>query len=80
MSDPILVNCPHCQQLIHIEQINCAIFRHAVYRNTYQQMNPHASKEECERAVQDQIILGCGKPFRVQSSEKGLEAVVCDYI
>jgi hypothetical protein len=80
MSDPLLVNCPHCQQLIHVEQINCSIFRCGVEKQTGQQIPPHLPKPECDRIVAEGHIYGCGKPFRVEKNENGLEAIICDYI
>jgi hypothetical protein len=88
----ILVHCPHCQQWIEILAINCAIFRCGIYRQTGEQLPPHLSKAECDRVAEQQLIFGCGKPFRVQPasphppcsphppSEPAYEAVVCDYI
>ena len=40
--DPI--PCPHCQEFIIIEQLNCGIFRHGVLKKSGKQINPHASK------------------------------------
>ena len=40
---PYIVLCPHCGDSILIEQINCRIFRHAVYKTTGEQMDPHTS-------------------------------------
>jgi hypothetical protein len=39
---PFMITCPHCGDSVLIEQINCRIFRHAVYKNTGEQMDPHA--------------------------------------
>lgn len=75
-----LVSCPHCQQLIHIEQVNCAIFRCGVEKVSGQQLPPHLIKPECDRLAAEQRIYGCGKPFRVEKKEGGLVAIVCDYI
>jgi len=74
------VVCPHCQQSVEIVEINCAIFRHAVFKESGQQLNPHASKEECDRLFEQGTIYGCGKPFQVISKENAYEAVICDYI
>jgi hypothetical protein len=43
-------------------------------------MNPHASKEECERLVREGLIYGCGKPMLIvrKTDEYGVEG--CDYI
>ena len=78
----LFVICPHCQGHIEIVQINCAIFRHGVYKRTGQQLPPHAPKSECDTAAQQGLIEGCGKPFRVIRKENPAEyeAVVCDYI
>ncbi len=60
-----IITCPHCATLVEIAEINCAIFRHGVYKSTMQQLPPHASKEECDRATEQNLIWGCGRPFRV---------------
>ena len=81
----IFVTCPHCQQLIEIVAINCAIFRCGIHKQTGQQVSPHAPKTECDPLSEQGLIWGCGKPFRVepdltQSELGGYKAVVCDYI
>jgi len=63
--------------MVHQSELNCRIFRHGTYRNTQQPIPPHSSKEECDRLVAENLIEGCGKPFRVTED---LEAVECDYI
>jgi len=72
----MIVTCPHCNEFVMIEELNCCIFRHAIYKTTFQQVNPHASKEECERLVQEESVYGCCKPFKIVNNE----AVECDYI
>jgi hypothetical protein len=77
----IIVICPHCECQVEILEINCAIFRHGVYKETGAQMSPHASKLECDTAATKGLINGCGKPFRIQMNENhGYEAIACDYI
>ena len=79
--EQIVLPCPHCQDCILIEQLNCRIFRHAVLKATNTQINPHASQEECEQFIQKDLIYGCGKPFKVIDTDDGqLRAVICDYI
>lgn len=71
--------CPYesCNQYIMIfkHELNCCIFRHAVDKS-YKQIHPHASKEECEKLIRNDMIYGCCKPFRIinEKIEK------CDYI
>ena len=76
----IVVACPHCGDLVVIERkdINCRIFRHGVHKKTGKCMNPHASKEECERLHKQGLIYGCGKPFRLTEGDD--QAVECDYV
>ncbi len=70
------VICPHCNGSVVIEEMNCAIFRHGIFKTTGKQIPPHASKEECDKWVQKDEIYGCGKPFKVVEKK----AVICDYI
>ena len=64
MSDPILM-CPQCGGYIMIKKVNCGIFRHGILKKNGKQINPHASKQQCEQYVKKQLIEGCGKPFRL---------------
>ena len=74
---PFVIKCPHCQDPILIEEINCAIFRHGVFKNTHQPIPPHASKVDCEEWKKKNEIYGCGKPFRLNSQRI---PEICDYI
>jgi len=73
MSESFIIKCPHCDSYIEIEQINCGIFRHAIYKNM-SPVNPHASREELQR-IKDQIY-GCGGPFKLVNKIPQ----ICDYI
>jgi len=76
----ILIECPHCQGMVEIIQIGCAIFRHGIYIQTQQQLNPHASKEICEDAIAKKLIYGCGKPFKIENIDNNYLATKCNYI
>jgi hypothetical protein len=86
MNDDYTIFCPHCAEpiLIYHSDINCAIFRHGVYKHNGEQMNPHESKEECDRLFRDGLIYGCGKPFRIikTTANDGIAYIsdICDYI
>ncbi len=85
MSLNILLKCPHCQEIVEIVEIACAIFRHGVLKSNLEQINPHSSKEECNKLIEDDLIYGCGKPFKIiqiTNSENVIsyELVVCEYI
>lgn len=72
----MIVICPNCDNYIEILELNCCIFRHGVYKVSKQQINPHSPKDVIEQLIKDDLILGCGKPFKIVN---GL-AVVCEYI
>ena len=77
----IIVFCPHCQDPIVIEKLNCCIFRHGTLIASGKQIGPHSPKELCDFYVLRNKIYGCGKPFQIVRDEKdNLVAVVCDYI
>lgn len=80
-TEPILY-CPHCKDIIIIEKINCAIFRHGVLKNNNQQIDPHASKELCDYYIRENLIYGCGKPFKIilNNDNNNLETIECEYI
>ncbi len=77
--DPYVFNCPHCDGTIVVlrNELNCQIFRHGVYKNNLNiAIPPHTSKVECDRLIDNELIFGCGKPFRFD----GTTATICDYI
>ena len=82
MEDYIII-CPHCHCSILVDRkaINCGIFRHGVLISNHQPIDPHLSKEECDRLFTSGLIYGCGKPFRVivEDGEK-IKSEICDYI
>jgi len=77
----ICLFCPHCKELVLIEQLNCCIFRHGILIESGKQIDPHASKELCDYYIEKNKIYGCGKPFQIIKNENNeLIAVICDYI
>jgi len=77
----IIINCPHCNDyiLIYNKELNCRIFRHGVFKDTLQQIKPHLQKEECETLKNKDLIIGCGKPFKIIKNNE-YKAIICDYI
>jgi len=78
MNDYLIINCPHCNLdvFIHKNEINCRIFRHAVYKNG-DQVNPHLDQISCEKLVESDQVYGCCKPFLLNVDNK---PEICDYI
>lgn len=80
IDDAFLFQCPHCDDLIQVEknQVNCRIFRHAVYKSSFDQINPHTNKQECDRLLQGDFVYGCAKPFILDTVSMTVSA--CGYI
>ena len=51
--------------IVVITEINCSIFRHGVLKSNGQQINPHATQQECKSFLERDLIYGCGKPFQL---------------
>jgi hypothetical protein len=84
-----IFNCPQCGLYLEVEksQVNCEIFRHGFFYNQTpygihltSQMNPHASKNECDFLVRENKIIGCGKPFRMIKEADEYSVVECEYL
>ena len=76
--DIFYFECPHCKLLCQVprNEIRCTIFRHANFKANMQFVPPHASKEECEKWIKEDLVWGCGKPFRFN----GNRVEICEYI
>lgn len=74
--------CPHCLQfiLVHKNDLNCRIFRHAVYKKNFQPISPHSTKEVCDELLNTNQIFGCSKPFRIIELNGSLFVEGCPYI
>ena len=82
ITSDIVVSCPHCLEPVLIEKLNCRIFRHGTLKNNGQQMNPHETKDVCDYFSTNNMIYGCGKPFKIEQKQDTNEfiAIICDYI
>ncbi len=76
----LIITCPNCKDFVLIEQLNCKIFRHGVLKNNGQNIPPHSNKEMCDYYIKNNLIYGCGKPFKIIEENKELKPVICDYI
>ncbi len=77
--EPILT-CPHCNDFIIIEKLNCGIFRHGILISNGKQINPHESKQICDYFSDKKLIYGCGKPFQIIKHGEKYVIQICDYI
>ena len=75
-----IVKCPHCNEFIIIEKINCGIFRHGIIKSTLKQMESHLPKDKCDQLKERNMIFGCGKPFQILMVNGEMVIQICDYI
>ena len=75
-----ILYCPHCKSAFIMEKINCGIFRHGIYKKDEKQLDPHSSKEVCDKVTEENIIYGCGKPFQIVQENDCLIVKKCGYI
>jgi len=80
MNSDFIITCPHCNDPIVIEKVNCGIFRHGVYILTKDPIPPHSPKHICDALLEKGLIYGCGKPFRIEVREGEVTVTICDYI
>jgi hypothetical protein len=76
----VIVKCPHCDEYIMIEELNCKIFRHGVFKNNGNQIDPHSPKNLCDYYIENNLIYGCGKPFKLLVNNNNYIAEICNYI
>ena len=77
----MILECPHCKDniVVNINEINCKIFRHGIYKDSFKQIDPHLDKENCDKLFNDNKIYGCGKPFELVEHKNSFIAVECEY-
>jgi hypothetical protein len=76
----IIIECPNCKDFVIIDELNCMIFRHGVFIKDNKQINPHENKELCDKYIKENLIYGCGKPFKLIQQQEKYIAQKCDYI
>ena len=79
-----IFDCPHCNGVVLVAktEVNCQIFRHGIIKSNDQQVNPHASKGECEMILSENLVYGCCNPFKLilDSDRIPIFAEKCDWI
>lgn len=78
----MLFTCPHCDGMVEIQnnQFNCRIVRHGIFKHNGHQVPQHASKQQCDLWVTQNIIRGCGKPSKIEKVNNEYFLVICGYI
>jgi len=74
----MIINCPHCDQMILVEKIKCGIFRCGIYKKTGRQVGSHSKEKYIKKLLKNNKIYGCGNPFKYNKKTKIIEK--CDWI
>jgi hypothetical protein len=80
MDNDLTLVCPNCYGTVIVNKLdtNCCIFRHGIWKSNNTQVDPHATEAVCMNAVKNDLIFGCGRPFRLDL--KTMTTMVCDYL
>lgn len=78
MNEYNIYECPYCNEniIIYKNEINCGIFRHAIDKITFKQIDPHTPKNICDNLFENNKVFGCCKPFQIINNQ----IRKCDYI
>lgn len=78
----LIFKCPACNDYVEVNmnEIYCGIFRHALFKDNFTQVNPHLSKSECDKLVSENKIYGCCRPFQIKNINGEYIAFICNYI
>jgi hypothetical protein len=86
-NDLLVFLCPHCEMTVEVKksEMNCRVFRHGYHtspdkKQLLSQVNPHASKEECEKILAEGNVVGCCRPFQITGDDANMRVEVCEYI
>ena len=79
--DFYIFGCPNCKDeiMVNKNELNCRIFRHAIYKHNYEQVNPHLPKELCDDLVERGKVYGCCRPFEIIDIKGKLYSTICEY-
>ena len=80
-NDMLVFNCVWCDKpiIVFLNERFCKIFRHAIYKNNYEQVNQHMSESECNRLVISDLVYGCCKPFEIIERDSKFYIKKCEY-
>jgi hypothetical protein len=81
-NEDILFTCCHCNNIfiVNTQEFNCKIIRHAIYKKTLTQIDPHLSKPICDKLIKNNEIYGCGKPLKIVKTKNKWTVEICEYI
>ena len=76
----IMVNCPHCGNLILIleNEIKNKKFIHNLYKKN-NLTNLQFLKNKCDVSYFKKLMYGCGEPYEIINEEKVYKALKCDF-
>lgn len=65
------IACPHCDDIVYITKVRCAVFLHAYDIETNKQLNPHAKWYIVDKLRRSGKLGGCGGRFKIVTDGLG---------
>lgn len=59
------ITCPHCDDIVYITKVKCAVFLHAYNTETNEQLNPHMEWFNVDKIRRSGKLGGCGGRFKI---------------
>lgn len=60
------IACPHCDDIVYITKVKCALFLHAYNSETGKALNPHSKWYYIDKIKRQGHMLGCGGRFKIK--------------
>lgn len=66
------IACPHCDDIVYITKVKCALFLHAYNTETNKQLNPHTKWYNVDKIRRSGKLGGCGGRFKIVIDKVGI--------
>ena len=72
------IECPHCDDIVYITNVKCALFLHAYNNKTGKALNPHSKWYYIDKIKRDGNLLGCGGRFKLKMENGAITSTPID--
>lgn len=60
------IACPHCDDIVYITKVRCALILHAYNSKTGNALNPHSKWYTIDKIKRQGHLIGCGGKFKIK--------------
>lgn len=72
------ITCPHCDDIVYITKVKCALFLHAYNSETGKALNPHSKWYYIDKIKRQGNMLGCGGRFKLKMENGAIISIPID--